>query len=140
MQDELILFEQQCMRMLLGGDDPVLTLLRAQYKQVVEKKVTMTGVGFYVDYCFNSPVQRIDEVFHIKRDFEIGDISAYVPGLESGLGFILFIREGILSMLEAYTYDETFPEKLTGVVLSYGNNGERNLNKLAQLWKIKGDE
>lgn len=90
----------------------------------------MTWVRLYVDYFLDNHVQRVDKAFPVKGNFETGDINAYVSSLETGLGFVLFIREGVLSMLEAYTYDnEAFPENLDSAVLSYGINGKRNFNK-----------
>lgn len=86
-------------------------------------------------------VQRVDKAFQVKENLEIENIKAYVPSLEAGLGFILFIREEVLSMLETYTYDnEAFPENLDSAVLSYGINGKRNFNKLAQQREINRNE
>jgi len=139
-QENLIMFEEQCMRMLLEGENPVLSFLRTQYKLVRDKKITTTGVGFYVDYYLENSVERVDEALQVRGNFEIGDLEGSISSLKNGLGFALFIRRGILSFLEAYTYDEEFPENLYGVVLSYGQKRKRDLLKLSQHWEIEGDE
>lgn len=40
----------------------------------------------------------------------IGEVGAEFPGLQHGAGFLLFIRGGVVTMLERYTYDESWPE------------------------------
>ena len=65
-----------------------------------------TGVGFFTH--FNLQLNAL-----VKRDLKdmtIGGVGAEFPNLRHGAGFILFIREGVVQMLEGYTYDETWPE------------------------------
>jgi hypothetical protein len=42
---------------------------------------------------------------------EIGDVGAEIAGLQLGAGFLLFIRDGVVSFLEGFTYDESWPER-----------------------------
>jgi hypothetical protein len=64
-----------------------------------------SGVGFLTDFVVppDAPVRRD------SPDKEIGPVGAEFPGLQHGAGFLLFIRDGVVSMLEGYTYDETWP-------------------------------
>lgn len=41
---------------------------------------------------------------------ELGDVGAEFPNVKHGTGFLLFIRDGVASWLEGYTYDERWPE------------------------------
>jgi hypothetical protein len=42
----------------------------------------------------------------------LGDAIATIPGLERGAGFVLFIADGRFSLLEAATYDESWPDEV----------------------------
>jgi hypothetical protein len=44
-------------------------------------------------------------------DMHIGDVGAEFPALKHGAGFVLFVRGGVITMLEGYTYDEAWPER-----------------------------
>jgi len=44
----------------------------------------------------------------------LGNVQVSFPGLEHGAGFVLFINDGLISMLEGYTYGEPWPEDITG--------------------------
>jgi len=39
----------------------------------------------------------------------IDGVGAEFPGLQHGAGFLLFFRGGVVSFLEGYTYDESWP-------------------------------
>jgi hypothetical protein len=43
----------------------------------------------------------------------LGDIGADIPGLAHGAGFVLFVRGGVISMLEGFSYDEKWPESIS---------------------------
>jgi hypothetical protein len=45
----------------------------------------------------------------LRGDFHIGDVSGELEGLANGAGFVLFIRDGRLKMLEGFTFDEPWP-------------------------------
>jgi len=74
------------------------------YATVANRK--LSGVGFFTHFTLppNVPVRRD------LKDMTIGDVGAKFPNLKHGAGFILFIREGSVQMLEGYTYDESWPE------------------------------
>jgi len=77
-------------------------------KQLAHASITkreFTGVGFFTEFSLptGAPVRRD------LTDDTIGDVGAMFPGLQHGAGFVLFIRSGVVSMLEGYTYDEPWP-------------------------------
>ena len=50
-----------------------------------------------------------------------------VPGLKYGLGFLVYIDNGLLKMLEGYTYGEPWPEHIDAFTLSYSEPGRPKL-------------
>jgi hypothetical protein len=110
--------EKQVIEMLLAGDDPVLIALRKQIQSTKLKERKLTGVGFFLDFEMSVDVPVIPGV----ANFEIGDVSCQVPGLEHGLGFLLFVRNGRLKCLEGYTYDEPWPTELETFTLNFNND------------------
>jgi hypothetical protein len=64
-----------------------------------------SGVGFFTHFVVppDAPVRRD------LPSQEIGHVVAEFPSLQHGAGFVLFIRERVVSMLEGYTYDEPWP-------------------------------
>lgn len=90
----------QVMKMLLSGDGEVLLTLRKQYERAVVVSEEDTGVGFFICYQVDSTI-RIGEGF--EATFHIGDIDGEVDGMDGAVGFVLFIKDGYLTMLEGYT-------------------------------------
>lgn len=84
------------------------------------------GVGFYCDFEVPREAASVDGA----GSFEISDGVGDVPGLANGVGFVLFVREGRLAMLEGFTYDEQWPESVSGIVLRYEPGPTRDLSKL----------
>ncbi|HXD00433.1 MAG TPA: hypothetical protein VN048_13910 [Verrucomicrobiae bacterium] len=73
-----------------------------------------TGVGFFTHFVVpvDAPVRRD------LPNMEITGISASFPDVQHGAGFILFIRDGVVSFLEGFTYDDPWPEKTDEFTLS----------------------
>ena len=117
--------EQAVLDKLLAGDHPVLATLRQQMSQARLVKRENTGVGFYYDFEVDSSAPTV------ANDFHIGDVHAEIEGLAHGAGFVLFIRNGRISMLEGYTYDEPWPDQIRGFSLKYTNP-----NRKAELAKL----
>lgn len=130
---DLTNFEQDVMRMLLEGDDLVLAILREQARTLKVSERKMTGVGFHTHFDIVPTAPRCTE----RQSFEVGDIQAQIDGVKHGAGFVLFIRGGIMTSLEGYTYDEPWPEPINKYKLTY-IGGQRDWNKLRQ--KFHGNE
>jgi len=108
--------ERRVTEMLLAGDHPVLALLRVQFHHAKVVQREFTGVGFYTHFEIPSNVPRVPG----RRSFELGDVHADIAGLEHGVDFILFVRDGAMDFLEAFTYgDDTCPETITTFTLKY---------------------
>ena len=109
----------QVMKMLFSGDEDVLLTLREQYESAVIVSEEDTGVGFFIRYQVDSTI-RIGEEF--KATFQIGDIDGEIDGIDGAVGFVLFIKDGYLTMLEGYTNGiDKWPEMDTEIKLYYSN-------------------
>lgn len=108
--------EKSVLDKLLAGDDPALSCLRAQRQQMHVAKREYSGVGFFTEFEHPPDVLRLP----ISKSIRFGDVFADIDGLEHGAGFLLFIDDGLISMLEGYTNsNEPWPEVLGAFALRY---------------------
>jgi hypothetical protein len=120
-------FEYAVMSKLLAGDDPVLACLREQYKNAHIEKREFTGVGFFTDFSFKNLVPNIEN----KKNFHIGDVAGTIN--DTSVDFVLFIRNGVLEMLEGVTFGgEPWPECINSLKLDYWDGENRNLERLQE--------
>jgi hypothetical protein len=120
--------ERAVIEMLLSGDHPVLVALREQARSCRATTRERTGAGFYCHF----QVPREAALSLTKRDFRIGDVVADIQGLEHGAGFVLFIRNGCLDLLEGYSFDEPWPARTAEFKLSF-QAAPRVLDELPEL-------
>jgi hypothetical protein len=59
----------------------------------------MTGVGFFTRFSIPDHLPRIPKA----PRFQLGDVIGEAPGVTHGIGFVVFIEAGMLSMLEGFT-------------------------------------
>ncbi len=111
--ERLDTLERAVLDKLLSGDHPALVVLRQQATMVRVAGRKQTGVGFFCDFDVDESAPTL------PGDFQIGDVFGELEGLAHGVGFVLFIRNGRLSMLEGFTFDEPWPEQLRGFKLAY---------------------
>lgn len=116
------------MKMLLAGDHPTLATLRRQYETGRKSDFEFSGVGLFVEFEFTSDAPRVGH-----SSFELGDVEATVEGLHHGVGAVLFIRDGVIDLLECYTYDEPWPEAISTYVLRYHEIPRGCFTKLTHL-------
>jgi hypothetical protein len=100
--------------------------LRRQVEVATVASREMTGVGFFCDLAVEESLQ-----ISSKPSFQVTDVIGSAANVREGLGFVLFVTDGILSMLEGYTYDEPWPEQIRDVKLTYAN-GARDLPKFLE--------
>ena len=84
-----------------------VSILLHELSHAAVAKREFTGVGFFTEFTLpaDAPVSRD------LPDETIGGVGASFPGVEHGAGFLLFIRSGVVTMLEGYTYaDDQWPE------------------------------
>ncbi len=88
---------------LLDGPHPALAALREQFRKARITEVEMTGVGFYADFAVPADAPLAE-----PSDFAGGHADIKLSGAQHGAGCVLFIRDGRLTTLEGYTYDDTW--------------------------------
>ena len=120
----LISFEEKILEKLLAGDHPLLNQLRLQVGNCRVSRREFTGVGFYT-YFVIEPIPDCS----IRTSLKFGDVIAEIDGLQHGAGFLLYVKDGMITMLEGYSYDESWPEKIVNFDLSYVG-GKRDWAKL----------
>ena len=100
---------------LLDGDHPLLTMLRQQVPLLSVKAREFTGGGFFTEFAISGAMRA--QLPFGKVCF--GDVEARIPGLQHGAGFLLYVDEGLISMLEGYSYEEAWPEDIRHFSLNY---------------------
>jgi hypothetical protein len=102
--------EKAVLNLLLDKQGEPFDTVREQLKHSVVAEREFTGVGFFTRFTLPSdaPIRRG------LPDATIGDVGAEFATLQHGAGFLLFIRGGVVAMLEGYTYDEAWPASTDG--------------------------
>lgn len=101
---DLPVIESEALNMLLSGGDDLHEDLRSQLPHVTSVDRTETGAGVYVTFSLGDgarPSKAIDScilsgVFGVSKKC-------------SEIGFLLYVNEGLIDFLEAYSSDDTYP-------------------------------
>jgi hypothetical protein len=112
---ELNDLEKAVLEKLLEGSHPVLEALRRQLPGLSVEKRQQTGAGFYTEFAKGSAAP----VLLTGRKIRFGDVQASIDSLKLGAGFVLFVDDGLIHMLEGYSYEEPWPETIGNFVLTY---------------------
>ena len=88
-------FEKRVMEKILTGDDEVLEILREQYKGAVITERWFSGVGFFSTFQVDEKTSKVKGYCSIQ----LTDFHAQCDELAHGMGFVLFIRDGIMTTL-----------------------------------------
>ena len=99
---EVIALAESLVPQLLVGEHLAMIVLREQYDRVQISSVDLTGVGFFVNYEVpdDSPRTKPPDIVGGHADIE-------AEGLSIDAGCVLFVRDGLLSFLEIYTYGDS---------------------------------
>lgn len=118
-------FEYSVLNALLDGENQKLSNLRnqLQFIQAVEREVSTAG--FYTNFQVSRDVNPLLG----SKSFQFGDVHVDLPELEGGMGFLLYIKDGYLNMLEGYTYEEKMPEEIKSFKIRYIGDSERKLDE-----------
>lgn len=108
--------ERAVLDKLLVGDEPSFACLRAQQQRMRVAKREYSGVGFFTEFTHPPDAPRLQGAKGIR----FGDVLADIRGLEHGAGFLLFIDDGLITMLEGYTNsNEPWPTDVEAFELRY---------------------
>ena len=122
----------QVMNLLLNGEDEVLRILREQYKNAGIVLEEDNESGFYINYYVD---RIINPISLVNSTFQIGDVDGMINGIDGAVGFILYIKDGYLEMLEGYTNAvDKWPETDAEINLDYDSQ-PRNYELLQKKWR-----
>jgi len=113
MDDKFEQFEMDIMNRIIAEDSSISYLLNKQYKSAIVSQRNFTGAGFFTDFEVTDKSLAIPDYL----DLQLGKVNARIEGLAFGAGFILFIEDGLIAMLEGYTYGEPWPTPLTAYTI-----------------------
>jgi hypothetical protein len=103
---EMLELVDRLMPLLLGGDHPASAALREQYARAKITTIELTGVGFFVEFEVPPDAPRA-----APRNLTGGNVNIHVEGVVHDAGCVLFVRDGVIDMLEGYTYADEWPER-----------------------------
>jgi hypothetical protein len=107
----LTALERAAIDVLVSGDDlaadPVTSqILKRQVSAIVAADREPTGDGIFIWL-------RLGPAAHVvpgRPRIVLSGVHASVDGLANGVGFVLFVEDGLLDLLEGFTYDEPWPQ------------------------------
>ncbi len=102
--------ELTVIEMLLENNN--CTNFKEQVKDIRVISREMTGVGFF------TTLYTTKDFSCQKKTFKVGNVHAEINDLKYGAGFLLYIENNGLKMLEGYSYDEKWPIKITNFSLN----------------------
>lgn len=132
MKNTLSLLEKAVLEKILFGDLPEMIKLRRQIEQCAVVKRELTGFGFYTTFSVSENIPRSPGF-----DTKLGDVVGQIEGLCYGAGFLLYIADGIIDMLEGYSYDEPWPLSFNKFQLKYTKGEERDWVALKKSLRMK---
>jgi hypothetical protein len=107
--------EHEIAQMLLAGDHALLTILRRQLEVVELESREFSGVGFFTYLRVPASAPRLEG----RPRLVIGDVYAKLSGLDHEVGFLLFISDGALNMLECFIHDDQWPTSPPALLRAY---------------------
>lgn len=125
MTDSLTQLERSVLEKLLDGDHPLLGQLRQQLVSCAATERELTGCGFFTTFLVHPSFKTLPDL-----TFTFGDVDAKIAGLTFGAGFLLYVTDGRLDVLEGYCYGELWPDSIESFALHYASGGSRNLAAL----------
>lgn len=105
--DTLPCVERDALVLLISGSDATCRALRSQVEYVTDIKRTETGSGVYVVFRLNHEVKPLQDggTFQLSGVFAVSDKCGEI-------GFLLYIKDGLIDCLEGYVYENTYPNYL----------------------------
>jgi hypothetical protein len=114
--------ESRAMEFLLAGEDAELGVLRDQFALARVAERENTGVGFFTKFQVPKDLPRLDR----RERIVIGDVYGSVEKNSYGVGFLLFVENGMIDTLECFSNDGPVEENPKLISLYYVHPGESN--------------
>jgi hypothetical protein len=104
--DEIGQLDRAVLEFMLNRNGAVYSQLRDQIPLLKSAGREMSGVGYFAYFRPSGEAKPASDRINI----EISDVGGTTPDLKHGVGFILFVRDGLIEMLEGFTVgDEDWP-------------------------------
>lgn len=111
---------------LLSGEHPALQGLRRQLSHLSVASRRYSGTGFFTEFALEPEAVAVS----LPNRIRFGDVEATIRGVAHGAGFVLYIDDGRLYLLEGYTYDEPWPTQVDEFALRYSDPERKGLSKV----------
>lgn len=136
MAEGLSPLEREVIATILAPDHPVMNALHAQLARCHVTSREPTGVGFFTWLGVAADVEPAPVR---PGTLDLADVVADIEGLEHGAGFVLFIEDGILDVLEGFSYDEPWTDidaryEVRAGGVSHGPGSPTDLEKVSAVW------
>ena|ERR1051326_6409283 len=102
-------FEQAAINELLSQEPAASGLWRQAFSLRVRSRES-TGSGFYTHFEIPEGILPLSSG---ARKF-LRNVGAHISGLKNPVGFILLIQDGVITMLEGFSYGEPWPKSIMG--------------------------
>lgn len=103
-------FERDVMMYIAKETPEYEAKILAQYEKCSVIGREFTGHGFFANFEVTDKSNSLTE----DVPTHLGNLTIAFPGVEVGAGFVLYIENGLITMLEGYIYgDDSWPEKIT---------------------------
>lgn len=131
MKKKLLPIERAVLEKVLDGDYPMLLRLRRQLDVCIVVAREFTGVGFYTTLEVPQTEARTAGL-----DTKFGDVIGEISGVSNGVGFLVYVKDGVLDTLEGYTFDEQWPLAIASFRLRYFKGEVRDWNDVPLLLRL----
>ena len=119
-------FEFDLISLILKGEHKVLTALKKQVSACLVVKREITEKGYFVE--IEAPYSlRLKS----KYSFTLGNgVDIILKDLKNNAGTVLFIEDGLIVMLECYTYNEKWPETISNYEIEINEEAQKKEHHL----------
>ena len=104
------------MRRILKETGLNMPIIKLQYETAEISETKMYERGFDMVFRVKDGCPTLSD----KSTQTIGTVQAKLPDLDHGMGFILWVKNGVIQSLEGYSYDEKLPEFPGKYTLDWG--------------------
>ena len=118
--------ERAVLEKAFEGEHPAFVLFQKQLDNLIVKNRQFTGSGFYTKFDVDVSV-GVEQIKVNDISIKFGDVVAEIDGLQYGAGFLVYVENGVIRMLEGYSFEEPWPEIIGNFSLSYQEPGRNEV-------------
>ena len=101
-------FEKIIITDIIGQYPEYKAKLQAQFEQAVVQKREFSQYGFSTYYTVTAEEETLGDSVNIQ----LGKCQWNINGLQNGSDYILWIKNGLISSLEGFSYEEPWPNEI----------------------------